>query len=207
LLKFESGGSSLVVLSRNTAIVNDHLKVVFEEMLPALHYAGLKYWVYGGVAVAGVKGQFLRENRDVDIYVRNSLDFDKARTVLRQQCHAHPSWKPFDPPPLSNGRPKFEVKVDGKERLSIVPVYVTERGVEFRAKKTILLPPEALVQESKTIAGYRFPSPSLKVIKILLGSFVTVSGKRLMESRRKLDIDYLFSEDEIAQLLKRPNVN
>ena|ERR1700741_1910188 len=45
--------------------MNEHLAPIFSVVLPELHRSGSKYWVYGGVAIAGIKGNFLRPNPDV----------------------------------------------------------------------------------------------------------------------------------------------
>lgn len=47
--------------------MNAHLAPVFESMMPVLTSDALRYWVYGGVGVAGVAGKFIRTNTDVDI--------------------------------------------------------------------------------------------------------------------------------------------
>ena len=39
--------------------LNNHLSVVFEEILPSLTEAGIKNWVFGGVGVAGGGGQII----------------------------------------------------------------------------------------------------------------------------------------------------
>ena len=46
-----------------TQKINEHLGPVFEEVLPAISNAGIKYWVYGGVGVAGINGKYIRENQ------------------------------------------------------------------------------------------------------------------------------------------------
>ena len=50
-------------------IQNTHLAPVFNEIFPLLIAQEIKYWVYGGVAIAGVKGSFGRKNADVDVFV------------------------------------------------------------------------------------------------------------------------------------------
>ncbi len=49
--------------------MNEHLAPIFRVVLPELDRSGSKYWVYGGVAIAGIEGEFLRPNPDVDLFV------------------------------------------------------------------------------------------------------------------------------------------
>jgi hypothetical protein len=71
--------------SSMTSRLNVRLLPVFQEMLPALTAAGLQYWIYGGVGVAGAVGRFLRTNGDVDIYVVVN-EFDQVRECLLRLC-------------------------------------------------------------------------------------------------------------------------
>jgi len=75
--------------------LNNHLSVVFEEILPSLTEAGIKYWVFGGVGVAGVVGKFIRENQDVDTYVLGD-DFIKVEPILKKLCEKHGGWDADD---------------------------------------------------------------------------------------------------------------
>jgi len=62
--------------------INEHLGPVFEEVLLAISNVGIKYWVFGGVAVAGINGKYIRENQDIDIYVQEE-DFWKLEPILK----------------------------------------------------------------------------------------------------------------------------
>ena len=68
--------------------MNEHLQPVFEILLPELERARIQYWVYEGMGIAGVVGEFIRKNGDVDIFVREA-DFGNTESVLRGVCSRH----------------------------------------------------------------------------------------------------------------------
>lgn len=184
--------------------LNSHLAVVFKEILPAINDAGFKYWVYGGIGIAGVIGKFIRENNDVDIYVL-STDFDNIRKLLIELCSNKEDWKCEDAVPIKEtGRPKLEIKKGKMEICSMVPVYKTEAGIEFRVKNIEVLSPQAIVQELKTIEGYNFFSPPRDIIKTIFRSFIIERPDILNKgSRRICDITAIFTGAEIGEIQKR----
>lgn len=68
--------------------MNDHLEPVFKILLPALEDAGIDYWIYGGIGIADITGGFIRNNRDVDIFVRET-DYSQAKIILEGICNKH----------------------------------------------------------------------------------------------------------------------
>lgn len=184
--------------------LNSHLAVVFKEILPAIHNAGFKYWVYGGIGVAGVIGKFIRKNNDIDIYVL-STDFDNVRKLLIKLCSNKKDWKCEDARPIKEtGRPKLEIKKGIMEICSMVPVYKTEAGIEFRVKNIEVLPLQAIVQELKKIEGYNFFSPPRDIIKTIFRSFIIERPDILNKgSRRICDITAIFTDAEIGEIQKR----
>jgi len=162
--------------------MNEHLQPVFEILLPALEGAGIKYWVYGGVGIAGVVGEFFRPNGDVDIFVEER-DFVNATSLLDNICKQN-GLTPKDRGRL-NGRPKFEVideKVIDKEKreiLSVVPVYRKDGHVEFVfGPRPTRYSDQMLASAPRNIGRYRFPTPADKYIKELF--------KTLVRNRRKV---------------------
>ena len=111
-------------------MINNHLEPVFKTVLTAIDKAGIDYWVYGGVSAAIFAGQFVRSNKDVDIFVKEE-DFLKLRAVLKIVCEQQ-NFKLEEPALLKNGRPKLDLKIDNEERLSAIPVYLQDNVVEFR---------------------------------------------------------------------------
>ena len=199
-----------------TSRLNDSIGVIFEHVLPSLTSAGIKYWVYGGVGVAGAAGKPVRNNGDVDIYVLNE-DFSMAEGVLRRLCEEHnvsntDRWEIKPRGPLRTGRPKLDFLITDRERLSVVPIYNTDNGIEFRVDKIFPLPKEALIQELKTVDGYEFYSPPRNIIKILLRIIVEreiarykgqKSVEEVLKGKRMIDAKAIFSTEEFDQIVKR----
>ena len=196
--------------------LNDSIGVIFEHVLPSLTNTGIKYWVYGGIGVAGAVGKPVRSNGDVDIYVLNE-DFSKAERVLQQLCEEHnvtnmDLWEIKLQKPLRTGRPKLDFFIRGRERLSVVPIYNTGNGVEFKVNKVFPLPDEALVQELKTVNEYEFYSPPRKIIKMLLCIMVEreiarYKGEKpveeVLKGKRIIDAKAILSAGEFDQIGKR----
>lgn len=196
--------------------MNDSIRALFEQVLPDLTEAGIKYWVYGGIGVAGVAGKLVRDNRDVDIYVLDE-DFSATEQVLRELCEEHnfsnPDLWEVDPrPPLRTGRPKLDFLIRRRERLSVVPIYNTPKGIEFRVNRVFALPTGALIQELKTVDGYEFYSPPRDVIKKLLCIMIEkeIGGYKgqksvedVLKGKRMIDAKAIFSEEEFDQIVRR----
>lgn len=178
--------------------MNEHLVPVFREVLPALEAAGVPYWVYGGMAVAGIVGRFIRENDDVDLYVLDS-GFERARTVLDELCLSRPNWRLQDSTPLL-GRPKSGIYVADRELVSIVPVYPA-LGVEFRTKFAETLPrSEALAIERRRIDAGEFVTPSAAAIRQLLRSLIKERPETLLRHKRRLDATAILTAEELREL-------
>lgn len=197
--------------------LNQHLAVVFEEILPAFTEAGIKYWVFGGVGVAGVAGKFLRENQDIDTYVLEE-DFPKVEPILKRLVEKHGAWdaEGWDlrySMMKNNGRPKFDIFIRKVERFSVFPVYKVADGVEFRILETVKLSDDALIQEPKTLEGFQFFSPPKEVISQLLRSLAEQVIKRYdpvrhpkkldTGSKHMIDAQAIFTKEELDDLLTR----
>jgi len=196
--------------------LNKHLAVIFEEILPALTNTGIKYWVFGGVGIAGIVGKFLRENKDVDVYILDD-DFTKAESILRQLVENHGDWD-ADTWVLSYSmmkktrRPKLELSIKGIERFSLVPVYKLADGVEFRVIETYKLPDKALVQELKSVNGFQFFSPPkeilLNLFRQLIERYITHYNKPKPideNSKHLIDARAVFSKEEVDEYIRRFN--
>src|SRR5829696_1843077 len=109
--------------------MNEHLKCVFEIVLPAVEQAGIRYWVYGGVAVAGIKGKFMRPNPDVDLFVMEH-DYEKIVEIISEFESAF-GWRPKDDD--SEKRKKRDWFPSGRDEdiLSVVPVFSDGDQIRF----------------------------------------------------------------------------
>ena len=167
--------------------MNEHLAPVFEVLLPALDEGGIDYWVFGGVSVAACTGGFVRENKDVDIFVRSD-DFPEANSLLGDLC----SQRQFEFVEVSRrgDRPKTDVKIDQKERLSMIPVYVEGDDVRFRyADGDQIYPVQILARVRRTIPPYSFFSPGDKFIKHMFVEHIKARPDKLRRTTFQTDME------------------
>ncbi|MFA7302466.1 MAG: hypothetical protein WC030_01840 [Candidatus Paceibacterota bacterium] len=196
-----------------------HLQIIFEEVLPALVAENVRYWVFGGVAIAGVASRVLRsgENRngDVDIYVCEA-DFNKAERIVRKLAEQHGDWDADRwvvtySMMKGTGRPKVELYVKKYQLFSVVPVYPTEEGVEFRVITSTSLPINALEQEQHELEGFKFFTPPVAVLKAIFRSFIlerleTKDYIIAHGTKRRVDAESLFDSLELEEFDERANV-
>lgn len=195
---------------------NKHLAVVFDEILPALTGAGIKYWVMGGVGVAGVAGKFLRENQDVDVYVLHE-DFPVVEETLKFLCENHGAWDGDEWSLVysvlkTTKRWKLEIFIKGKEVFSVVPVYKTESGVDFRVPEKQTASFEALTEVGREIDGHVFISPPDEIIlhrlRFLIERYIEHYDKPepvRSDLRHLIDARALFPADQIEEWVRRFN--
>lgn len=195
---------------------NQHLSIIFSEVLPTLTKADIKYWTHGGVAIAGVVGKFLRENGDVDIYILAS-DFPKAERLLRELCEYHGSWD-ADHWELGysmlkkTGRPKLNLYIQKTERLSVVPVYPHPDGVDFRFVEPLILSDRVLMRERRTVDGFEFYSPPDDIVKYLHTYFMKWkieyrNPQKIIDpnSKSMIDARAILTDEEVKQLVELGN--
>ncbi len=181
---------------------NPDLAVVFKEILPAIHDAGFKYWVFGGIGMAGVAGKVIREdNDDIDVYVIEK-DYLAIGKVLDSLFGARGGWKVVPRKLNEHGRPKLYIYIKEKELFSMVPVYEIEGGIEYRAKtKVVLSRDQALTEEVREIGGYTFFSPHEDVIKSIFRSFIIERPDKLaVGSKHWYDAKAVFTDKEFKEL-------
>ncbi len=159
-------------------ISNNHLEPVFKVLLFGLKKAGIDYWVYGGVSIAGYAGKFIRENNDVDIFVREK-DFNNTRLILDYLCKQN-NFELINQKLLRNGRPKLDIKIAGKERLSVIPIYLKDTMVEFKFwKRSEEYPYQILEKMENNISGYKFFTPPNEYIrKLFLNYLISRKDKK-----------------------------
>ena len=179
--------------------MNEYLKPVFEKILPALKYVGIKYWVYGGVAYASMVGRCYRSNPDVDLFVLNS-DFENAEEILKNICQEN-TWKISKT--FVKNRPKIEIYIlkNNKkwiERLSVLPVYQKDNGVELKfIEGSKLYQRDILNQEERRLEGLTFFTISNEFLKKLFIEYL--ESKRNYPSKRVEDAGYILSEEEFKK--------
>jgi hypothetical protein len=180
--------------------MNEHLNPIFESVLPALAEAEIPYWVYGGVAIAGINRGYLRTNPDVDLFVMND-DYDKTIELV-VAFEKKLGWE-HRPTETRRGRPKSEWLINGRELLSIVPVFPHGDRVRFDFGRDFI-PQTILTTVTRRIGAYSFVTPSAEFIKELVINKVN-SAKLLTTRKAKLRIDakVVMNEEEYKRLCDR----
>lgn len=148
--------------------MNKHLEPVFNLLLPALDKAGIDYWVYGGVSVAAYEGRFIRDNDDVDIFVRDR-DYEKVEPILKGIQSNNVSIGLKNCRTLDRDgykRPKLEVWIDDNEIMSVVPTFLKYENLVLvfgNGAKNYSV--EILEKNERNLSGFTFITPSNKYIK------------------------------------------
>ena len=177
--------------------MNRHLEPVFKILLPTLEDNGIDYWVYGGVSIAGCVGKFIRENSDIDIFVKET-DFQKAKHVLDDVCKQNNyqliNW--------GNGRLKLDIKIKKIERLSVVPIFLHEGKAILKFwKVSEEYPIEILGKIERNISGYKFFTPPDKYIKQLLVNYLNTRKDKSRKSKLKIDAEAILTFSEVKKLI------
>lgn len=201
---------------QTTQKINEHLRSFFEEVLPAISNAGIKYWVFGGVGVAGIHQKYIRENQDIDIYVQEE-DFWKLEPILKDLVEKHGDWD-GDYWTLTysmlkrHKRPKFALNIKKVQRFEVTPVYRIPGGIELRVTDPTILSTDALIQEEKYLDGHKFFSAPESVVKKLLKDMVEVciknygKAEHIAEDYKYIvDMRSLFPEDIVRDVIERFN--
>lgn len=174
--------------------MNKHLEPVFQILLVELEKAEVDYWVFGGVGIAAYAGKFIRNNKDVDIFVKET-DFQKMKLILKDVCVSN-GFELISHTP-QDGRPKIDIKINGKELLSVIPVYLRENIIEFRFGKVIdRYPIQVLDRVERNIDGNRFYTPQNEYIKRIFLNHLVARRDKLNRPGVKTDIEAVFTPEE-----------
>ncbi len=177
--------------------MNDHLEPVFKILLPALEDAGIDYWVYGGVSIAGYVGNFIRENEDIDIFIKEA-DFQKAKHKLEDICKQNNYRLLY----WSNRRIKIDVKINRKERLSAIPIYLKESKAILKFwKDSEEYPIEILEKVKRDIFGYEFFTPPDKYVKQLFVNYLLARKDKSRKPKLKIDAEAILTLPEVKKLI------
>lgn len=184
--------------------MNEHLDPIFKIVLPALERAGFGYWVFGGVAIAGINGGFVRTNPDADVFVLDN-DYDQTIRVV-SNLEKLLGWDSRDAH-LQRGRPKRDWFIEGTKEdvFSIVPCYPSGDRVRL-VFGSDLVPISPLTSERRTIVNHSFITPGKDFMKELLWAKVN-SGSLSKQRVKKLKVDgkVVLSDSEYEMLLRSLN--
>jgi hypothetical protein len=183
--------------------MNEHLKPVFEIVLPKITSANISYWVYGGLGYASMVGQFYRSNPDVDLFVLDN-DFQNVNNLLDNLCKDN-SWK-ICKTFIRSGRPKIELCIKEKERLSVIPVCKTGNSVEFTFREgSKEYPLEILTQVERHLGGYRFQTPQDSFLKTLLIGYLKSKKNYPNRKKRIEDAKHVLTTEEFLKYFPTEN--
>lgn len=181
--------------------MNEHLLPVFEIILPELEKSGIDCWVIGGVAIAGIKGGFLRTNSDVDLIVKNE-DLNSSKAIVEKICSRHPDWRIAENLGIKE-RPKIEVHINGNKIFSMKPVFIEGDKVKFIFPNggSIVFHLDVLALERRKIDKFSFNTSRDRYIKDLFYNHYNLllnrhKGKETESSHLenyKIDKEYLDS--------------
>lgn len=180
--------------------MNKHLEPVFSLLLPELEKRGIEYWVFGGVGVAACVGEFVRENGDVDIFVRE-IDFEKAKAALYDLC-SHPGLEAV-PPREQDSKYKLEIKKEGKEIFSVIPVFLEKDLIRFKYPKKYggdeIYSIKDLERTERNISGYRFFTPTERLIMQKFFRHLAARPEKLKRVPVRKDIAAISRRGEAAE--------
>lgn len=141
--------------------MNERLKPVFNILLIGLEKAAIDYWVYGGISIAAYAGRFVRENGDIDIFVRED-SFGKAADIIEEICRENS----FKFVLTKSERPKIDVYINNKQLFSMIPVYPKDDSIEFKYKKVNEYYSDQILERAeRVISGFRFFTPPDQFIR------------------------------------------
>jgi hypothetical protein len=139
--------------------MNDHLTPVFKIVLPALHNANLRYWVYGGVSIAGINGQFLRRNPDIDLFVMEA-DYETITETIAG-LESELGWRHEDDDSGKRKKRDWFVQGEGQDILSVVPIFEAGDQIRFVFGRDSYTPKSVLTSKVRIIDGFSFVTPRL----------------------------------------------
>jgi len=186
--------------------MNKHLEPVFNVLLLGLEKAEIDYWVYGGISIAALVGKFIRTNKDVDIFVKET-DYQKVKSILEDLCSKN-NYSPISCTPLKKTkRPKLDIKINKEERLSVVSIYLKNNSVEFRFwKGPEKYPHEILEKVKRNISGYRFFTPQNEYIKKLFINYLRSRRDKINKEKLQIDARAILTKNERSKIFKKDSV-
>lgn len=181
--------------------MNEHLRPVFEKILPAIEQTGINYWVYGGIGVAACYGDFFRDkgNQDVDIFLVDN-DFKDAKSILGKLCQKYG----FELKCYDQERPKVEITIDSHERFSMIPVYKECDNILFRYSDGDQRYSDKILRKlERNISGFKFFTPTDDFIRQMFISHIKARPDKIKRKKIIDDARHIFSEQEFKKYFAR----
>jgi len=181
--------------------MNEHLEVVFNNLLPELERAGIDCFVYGGVSIAAYKGRFIRKNKDVDTFVRDT-DFDKSKSKLKSFCKLNEKYKfKCYCPEKGNDKHKIDISYDNKKIFSVVAAYQENDLVVFRySNGNEKYSKQILEKVERNISGYKYFTPPNRFIKEIFINHIKARPDKRKRKNFQKDAKAILNSEEIGKL-------
>jgi len=181
--------------------MNKHLEPVFKILLAGIEVAAMDYWVYGGIGVAACVGKFIRRNKDVDIFV-NDNDYEIVKSILAGLCNKYNFTQIEHPKSKNNPRPKLDIKIEGRERLSVIPVYQNNDVVLFKYPKghDESYSDQILTRIKRNVSGFSFFTPPNECIKKLFINHINARPDKKGRLDMIKDAKAILNSEELAIL-------
>lgn len=167
--------------------MNNHLDPIFGIILPIIEKNKIDYWVYGGISIAAYAGKFIRNNRDVDIFIKEA-DLENTKIILEKACRQNKF--EINNHQKTNNRPKIEIKIDSVERFSVIPIFQQKDFVLFRYKDgDQKYPIDILIKTERNLSGFKFFTSQNRFIKDMFIKHIEVRPDKT--KRKKIILDAL----------------
>lgn len=184
----------------NRYIMNEHLKPVFEILLPVLENSSIDYWVFGGVSIAAYKNEFFRKNKDVDIFVKE-IDFQKTKLLLEKFCSKNIFKTIYSLPKNINDKPKLNILLN-KEIMSVIPVYQKNNKILFKYRdNNEEYSIQILERVKRNINGYKFFTPKDKFIKEMFINHIKSRQDKKIKSYFIEDANVVLTREEFKKYM------
>ena len=176
--------------------MNEHIKPIFEIVIPRIQSANIKYWVYGGMGYVAMVGRCYRSNTDVDLFVLKD-DFETVENILGK-LRKENNWRICKT--FTNNGPKIEIfilknKKRWVERMSIVPAYKKDNCVKLEFRKgSGEYSLDILDRKKRHIDNFDFFTISDEFLKKLFIEYL--NSKHKYPPKRVEDARYILSEEE-----------
>jgi len=179
--------------------MNNHLAPIFQLVLSRLEKNHLDYWVYGGVTIAAYAGRFVRDNQDVDIFVKDN-DFNTLIQITNILCIQY-NFKHKLTYKGTAKRPRVEILIDGIERFSAVPIYEQAERVIFKYDDGDQEYSSSILEKvERNISGYRFFTSQDSYIKEMFINHIKARPDKVTREKIIIDAMVILSPEERASL-------
>lgn len=179
--------------------MNEHLRPVFKIVLPKIEQAGIDYWAYGGISIAGFNRGFFRINKDLDIFLVDT-DFKRVKSIIDELCQQNNFELINHKQKTKNERLKIEIKIDNIGRFSAIPVYKRSGIILFKYSDGDQEYPNNILEKiERNISGSRFFTPRDEFIKKMFIAHIKARPDKKERKNIVEDARHILSKNEFEK--------